>query len=289
MLLFAFSVLLSAVTYLAATNQILNFLEQRESVNLTLQIAVAVGVLVTLVVSADAISGERERGTLESLLLAPVSRRAIVAGKLTAALSLWTAAFVVAIPYVWVLGRGVSVVGLALLLGGIVGTLLAVALAAVGMLISSLSSSNKVSLSVSLFLLLALFAPTQLPGGLPQGWFGDLLNLINPVASATRYISAVLVTGHSWTADLSYLVSPLVTVIVAGAALVAGAEPHRSSHRGGQRGMRLLSVVAIVVLGLTPAPHTMVDVASRVSAHAPSGTVEVTLDQTESIQRWARG
>ena len=63
-LLFLFSILLSAVTYLTSTNQALNFLEQRESVNLVLQLAVAVGVLVTLVVSADGISGERERGTL---------------------------------------------------------------------------------------------------------------------------------------------------------------------------------------------------------------------------------
>ena len=46
-------ILLSAVTYLTSTNQALNFLEQRESVNLVLQLAVAVGVLVTLVVSAD--------------------------------------------------------------------------------------------------------------------------------------------------------------------------------------------------------------------------------------------
>ena len=52
-LLFLFSVLLSGVTYLTSTNQALNFLEQRESVNLVLQLAVAVGVLVTLVVSAD--------------------------------------------------------------------------------------------------------------------------------------------------------------------------------------------------------------------------------------------
>ena len=52
MLLFLFSVLLSAVTYLTSTNQALNFLEQRESVNLVLQFAVAVGVLATLVVSA---------------------------------------------------------------------------------------------------------------------------------------------------------------------------------------------------------------------------------------------
>ena len=223
-LLFAFSVLLSVVTYLAATNQVLNFLEQREAVNLTLQVAVAVGVLVTLVVAADGISGERERGTLESLLLAPVSRRAIVVGKLVAAVSLWFAAFVVAVPYVWVLGRGVHVVGPALLLGGLVGTLLAVALAALGLLISALSGSNKVSVAVGLFLLLALFAPTQLPGGLPQGWFGDLLNAVNPVASGMRYVSAVLVTGHDWTRDLAYLVSPLATATLAGGVLIGAAD-----------------------------------------------------------------
>ncbi|NUT47473.1 MAG: ABC transporter permease subunit, partial [Saccharothrix sp.] len=119
-LTFAYAVLLSVVTYLAATNQILNFLEQRESVNLVLQIAVAVGVLLTLVVAADAISGERERGTLESLLLTPVSRGAIVLGKLVAAMSLWGAVFVVALPYLWVLGKGVAVVGEAVLLGLVV-------------------------------------------------------------------------------------------------------------------------------------------------------------------------
>ncbi|MEV1289054.1 ABC transporter permease subunit [Micromonospora sp. NPDC049679] len=219
-LVFAFSVLLSVMTYLAGTNQVLNFLEQREAVNLTLQVAVAVGVLVTLVVSADAISGERERGTLESLLLTPVSRRAIVMGKLVAALSLWLATFLVSVPYVWVLGRGVSIVGPAILLGLLVGTLLAVALSALGLLISALSSSNKVSLAVCFFLLLALFAPTQLPGGGPKGWFGDMLVRLNPVGAALRYLTAVVVNGHDWTRDLSYLVSPLVTAVLAGGALV---------------------------------------------------------------------
>jgi ABC-2 type transport system permease protein len=218
-LVFAVSVLLSVVTYMAATNQVLNFLEQREAVNLTLQIAVAVGVLVTLVVCADGISGERERGTLESLLLTPVPRRAIVVGKAAAALSLWFAVFVVSIPYVWVLGRGVSLVASALLLGLLVGTLLAAALAAIGLLISAVSGSNKASLSVSLFLLLALFAPTQLPGG-PKGWFGEVLLRVNPVASALHYIGAVLVNGHGLTRDLSYLASPLAAVVIAGGALV---------------------------------------------------------------------
>lgn len=215
LLLFAFSLLLSAFTYLAATNQAINFLEQREAVDQTLQIAVAVGVLVTLLVSADGISGERERGTLEGLLLTPVSRRALVLGKLVAALTVWFATFVVSVPYIWVLGRGVSVVGQALLLSLVVGTVLAVGLAALGLLVSGLSASNKVSIAVSFFILLALFAPTQLPGGLPKGWFGDVLGRLNPVGSGLHYPTAILVNGHEWTRDLNYLIAPGVLVVLA--------------------------------------------------------------------------
>jgi ABC-2 type transport system permease protein len=223
LLLFGFSLLLSAVTYLTATNLDINFLEQREAVALILQVAVAVGVLVTLVVSADGISGERERGTLESLLLTPVSRRAVVGGKLAAALTLWLGAFVVTVPYVWVVGRGVRIVAPALLVGLLVGTVVAVALGAFGLLVSGVSRSNKASLAVSLFVLLALFAPTQLPSGLPQGWFFEILLRANPVASALHYLSAVLVAGHGWTRDLSYLASPLIAAALAGGALAAAA------------------------------------------------------------------
>ncbi|HEX3200037.1 MAG TPA: ABC transporter permease subunit [Propionibacteriaceae bacterium] len=219
-LLFLFSVLLSAVTYLTSTNQALNFLEQRESVNLVLQFAVAVGVLATLVVSADGISGERERGTLETLLVTPVPRRSIIAGKLIAALSLWLATFLVSIPYVWVLARGVGILGQALVLGFCVGTLVAIGLGCIGLLISAACNSNKTSIAASIFLLLILFAPTQLPSGLPQGWFFEVLLRANPVASGLAYISSLLVEGHSWTQDLSFLITPLLTAIIAGGALV---------------------------------------------------------------------
>src|SRR5438132_5599380 len=97
----AFSVLLSVIAYLVATNRALNFLEQRESVNLTLQVAIAVGALLALLAAADSVSGERERGTLEALLLTPVSRLQLTSGKLGAALTLWLAAFAITIPYVW--------------------------------------------------------------------------------------------------------------------------------------------------------------------------------------------
>jgi ABC-2 type transport system permease protein len=222
-LLVGYSVLLSCVSYLAATNQVLNFLEQREAVNLTLQVALAVGVLVALVSAADALSGERERGTLEALLLTPVSRRGIVVGKLLGALSLWLACWAVSLPYLWVLGRGVSVVAESVLLSLGVGTVTALGLVEVGLLISALSGSNRVSLAVSVFLLIALSAPTQLPTGLANTAVGGALIRVNPVGSALHYISAVLVRGRGASRDLSYLAAPVLTAVLAGAALLLAA------------------------------------------------------------------
>jgi ABC-2 type transport system permease protein len=227
---FAFSLLLSVMAYLTATNSALNFLEQRETVNLTLQVGIAVGALLTLLAAADAVSGERERGTLESLLLTPTPRLGLTLGKLGAALSLWIAALVVTAPYVWFLGRGVGIVGDALLSGVAVGTLLAIFLASLGMLVSLFTSSNRVSLSLSLFLLVALFAPTQLPSGAQQGHFGDLLLRVNPMTAGEHYVGKILVDGHGWREDLPWLVSPVVAaVLFTAVACVVGARSLRLS------------------------------------------------------------
>ena len=234
-LAFAFSILLSAITYLAATNQALNFLERREAVNLTLQVAVGVGALLALLAAADAISGERERGTLESLLLTPVAREGLVGGKLLAALSLWLGALLVTVPYVWFLGHDVGAAGEAIGTGALAGTLLAVGLTAFGIVVSALADSNRISLSVCLFTLLALFAPTQLPAGAQHGWAGEALLRINPVTAAEHYVGAVVVDQHGWSRDLSWLVSPLIAAVTLTVVAVA-VTPRLLRLRGGLGG-----------------------------------------------------
>lgn len=214
----AFSLLLSLIAYLVATNTALNFLEHRESVNLVLQVAIAVGGLLTLLAAADAVSGERERGTLESMLLSPVARSQITVGKVLAALSLWLAAFAITVPYAWFLSRGVGIVRDALMTGAVVGTLLAVFLASLGLVVSLFARSNRVSLSLSLFLLLALFAPTQLPSNAQKGWAGELLLRVNPITAGEHYVGKILVSGHAWSEDVSWLLSPLVAAVVLGLA-----------------------------------------------------------------------
>jgi ABC-2 type transport system permease protein len=232
-MMLAFSVLLSVTTYLVATNQALNFLEQREAVNLTLQIGVAVGALIVLLGAADALSGERERGTLETLLLTPAPRRDLVLGKGLAALSLWLAAFAVVVPYVWFIGRGIGIVGVALVSGLAVGTLLALFLAGLGLLISALAGSNRMSLSISLFVLLALYAPNQMPTGAQQGWAGDLLLRIDPLSAGLHYLGKIVVDSYSAGQDASWLISPVIAAVVAPvAAVVFG---RHVSLRAGER------------------------------------------------------
>jgi ABC-2 type transport system permease protein len=215
---FAFSLLMSVIAYLVATNKALNLLEQNEAVNLSLQVAVATGAFLSLLAAADAVSGERECGTLESLLLAPVARRDVAVGKLLAALSLWLAAFAITVPYVWFLGRGIGIVGDALLTGLVVGTILAVFLCSVGIVTSLLSGSNRVSLSLSLFALLALFAPTQFPTSATSGWAAELLLRVNPLTAGEHYVGKIVLSRHGWSEDISWLASPVIAAVVFGAA-----------------------------------------------------------------------
>ena len=232
-LLLAYTVLLSVTSYLVAANQALNFLEQREAVGLTLQLAVAVGALLVLLGAADSVSGDRERGTLESLLLSPAPRRALLIGKAVAALSLWAAAWIVSVPYVWYLGRGVDVVGSAAASSLVVGSLLALFLAGYGLVISTIASSNRVSLSVSLFVLLALYAPTQMPTAVQNSWIGELLLRLDPFTAGLRYLGRLVINGHGPGQDAGWLIGPLVAAVVA--AAVALTVAGRLSLQGGDR------------------------------------------------------
>jgi ABC-2 type transport system permease protein len=222
-LMLAHTTLLSVTTYLVATNQELNFLEQREAVSLTLQVAVAVGGLLVVLSAADALSGERERGSLETLLLTPAPRHALLVGKGIAAFSLWLGAFVLATPYLWWLGRDVGTFRTAVVGGFLVGSLLALALTGLGLLVSSFSGSNTTSLSLSFFLLLALYAPTQMPTASQRGWVGELVVNADPFTSGLLYLERVIINAHSLDQDIGLLLAPaLAAAVLPVAVLVLG-------------------------------------------------------------------
>jgi ABC-type Na+ efflux pump permease subunit len=168
----------------------------KELVYFTLMNAVAVGIFMSLILGADSISGERERATLEALLLTPSSRRQIVAGKFLASCSPWAASLAITVPLVFWLGQGDEIVGTALLWGAATGTLLAGAFAALGMVVSFWCNSNRSSLFVSLVLYFSFLMPTMLPGGAQAGKFGRWLKRANPMESVGHWLEKVIVNNR---------------------------------------------------------------------------------------------
>ena len=213
-LIFAYSVVLSVLAFLLAGNAELNLLDARESVGLFIRVTLGLGTLATLIIGADAISGERERGTLEHLLLTPVRRRDLVVGKLLAAVSVWIGSLAIAVPYVLVLARGPGIAGDALLALFAAGTLVAVALAAFGVAISSVCRTNRSSLIIAIVILLALAAPSQLPSSATRGALGDVLVLANPVAAGLKLAGRVIVDQATWASQWKLLISPAIASVV---------------------------------------------------------------------------
>jgi len=211
--LFGYSLLLALLAYIASADAGINLLDARESVGVIVQTAIGLGTLAALVVSADAISGERERGTLEALLVTPVSRRSLVIGKLVAATTMWVATLVVALPFVAVMADGPGVAGDAILVLVIAGGLVAAALTALGLAISSIAMSNRVSLAAAVAVLLVLAAPSQLPGVKANSALGSVLIKANPVSAGLKMANNVLVDQQPWTDQTAYLISPIVAAV----------------------------------------------------------------------------
>ena len=188
-LIFIYTVFLSVVTYVIASNSELSLIPPKEMVYETIKNVMAVSLFIGLIIGADALSGERERNTLESLLLTPSSRRQIVVGKFLAAITFWPAAFIIAIPSFRLLSQGDEVFGQGLFWGGILGTVMVLAYVGLGMLVSFWSNSNKTSYFVSLGIYILFLVPAQLPGTAQTGVMGQFLQWVNPIAAVNHFLS----------------------------------------------------------------------------------------------------
>jgi ABC-2 type transport system permease protein len=135
-LILIYSVLLGLYSFLLASNAEVQLLPRKEMVLEMVKGSIAMSMFIGLLIGADSICGERERATLEALLLTPASRRQLLLGKLAAAISIWPVALAISIPYWAVLSKSDPVFGQALLWGTVLGTLLAPAVAGLGMLVS---------------------------------------------------------------------------------------------------------------------------------------------------------
>ena len=223
--LILFSLLLGITSFLLATNGELKLLPPREMVVMILKISISVSLFISLLMAADSISGERERATLEGLMLVPTSRRQIVIGKFLAAISIWPAALLITAAHLFVLSPDNSIFIQSLLWGGFLGTLLVTGFAAFGLIVSLATSSNRTSLFVSLFVAVLFLIPTQFPGTAQTGFMGQMVKRINPMESVIHFMEKILVNNRSLEEMASWLAAPILLVVVTCTLLFVLAAP----------------------------------------------------------------
>ena len=260
-LLLIYSILLGIMTYVMASNSELSLIPPKEMVYEIMKAAIAVGLFISMIIGADTISGERERATLEGLLLTPTSRRQIVVGKFLSAISPWPVTLAVTLPYLKVLSQGDEVFGQAVPWGALLGTVLSPAFTAMGMLASFWSNSNKNSLFTGLGLYILFLLPTQLPGSAQTGTMGSLLQQVNPIAATNHFLSKVLVNNRTVGEWWPFLISPAVFAVLVYILLFLYASPSlrleggKASKFWSSLGRLIgVSVIAGVIFSLSTSP-----------------------------------
>lgn len=256
-----YSIVLGIIVYVLAYSEDLSLIPPKELVYELMKNAMAVSLFIGLIIGADSLSGERERATLESLLLTPTSRRQIVAGKFLAGLSAWPAALIIAIPYLRVVSQGDEVLVPTILWGGLTGTVLALSYTGLGMLASFWSNTNKTSYFVSLGVYVLFLVPAQLPGRAQTGAAGQFLQWVNPLAATNHFLSKHLVNYEPVSKFWTWLLSPVVLAVLVLGLLFLYAGPglrleagraHKLWSRWVRRAVLLVVVGWMVFLRASP-------------------------------------
>jgi ABC-2 type transport system permease protein len=210
-----FSGFLSLLVYLFLTNATLSLMDQKTMMFMTAQAVLLLGVLAVAVVGADTVAGERDRGTLEALLAAPVSRGQLLGGYLAAALAPWAAMAGIALPYLAVVSAGSG--GFPLTAAYLVGTgsVLALGVAAWTIGLSARTDSLRTAILLALVVYAGLAVPALLSSALRGNWVGRAWDFVDPFSNVMNTLDSVVI-------DEQALRLQLVRLLMLGAFTVGG-------------------------------------------------------------------
>ena len=284
----AYVVLLGGYAYWQAADSAVSLIPPKEMVFELWKVAMMSAVFMGLIIGADMLSGERERTTMEALLLTPTSRMQIVVGKYLAAASTWPVSLLATIPYTYALAQGDEVFGQAIWWGGLVGTALAPGFVALGMLISFWSGNNKTSMFVSLSVYLIFLLPTQLQGRAQGGFMGLLFQALNPMTGSRHFLAGVLVNNRTPAEYGEFMVSSVLFLAVmlvvlfwyAGPALgLEAGRPAPWAKRGGAVAAAL--VATLLAIGAPSAAWAFQASQAPVVQHP----IDITIDKSDTVFR----
>ena len=194
---------LSAFGLLLIGSAELSLLDNAQVVYDMAAIGAALGALLALVVGIDTVAGERERGSLTPLILTPVSRGAILAGKLGGVAIAWAAVYALTLPYLWAVGATGPNMGAAIAVSALFGTPVVLGFGMFGMGLGAAAGSARSALMIGLAALVVSASPLLLGPSLRQSAIGRMFDAVNPFSAAVNAYDAVIIdsqpiAAHGW-------------------------------------------------------------------------------------------
>ncbi|WP_066073790.1 ABC transporter permease [Neobacillus soli] len=194
---FAIAILFSGLTYSFISVKELSLLAQVE-VNMTFMKAlIGISILVSIILGSTMVSGEREQGTLESLLLTPLSKVKIILSKVIGILVFWLIISIVSIPYFYALTYGTNMLLTILAYLYLIGLPLVISFSLLSLAFSSWISSSKNATLLSIVLFLVTAIPMFLSTTMKKSGFAHLVDSLSPVSSSMLTLKDWLVNKLS--------------------------------------------------------------------------------------------
>lgn len=210
------ALLFSFTSYLLLTDKELSLLDQTELLWMLAKIIIATAMLIVTIDASSIATAEFEKGTAESLFLAPVTLGDFILGKLLASLTLWFMVYVVAAPYIIVASSGTHLAGFFLGYVALFGTLGMIGLLCFTLAFSLLYRSGRNTLTTALAILLFLAIPALFGSTLKNSSMVAGFGRINPIDNIFSALDNVLVDYQiRLSANLRFL-TPVVGFVIVG-------------------------------------------------------------------------
>jgi ABC-type transport system involved in multi-copper enzyme maturation permease subunit len=190
------SMVLSAFSILLISNTELSLLDNAEAVYMMAGIIIALAAMIAVIRGSDGFAGERERETLEPLMLAPVTGHQIALAKLLGILFSWVCLYIMVIPYLWAVGSTGQNLIQTLIYVFVTGIFIVSIFGGLGLALSAIMRTFKGVLSVNLAILLLLGSPVVLGSSLRQSRVGRILDYLNPLADALNTLDRVIIDSQ---------------------------------------------------------------------------------------------
>lgn len=215
--LLALAVITSVLSLLLVSNTELSLLDNAQVVYMVMGTVTALGALLAVVLGSDAVAGERERGSLMPLLLAPVTPSQIVFGKMGGQVSGWAVMYLLSLPYVWAVGSSGQNLTQAVAYLALFGTPVVLGFGFLGIALSARLRSVRSALLTALITLMLLASPLLLGPSLRQSTIGKLFDAVNPFSAAVNTFDSVVIDSQPLSMQITRLAITLAWLVLTAA------------------------------------------------------------------------